>query len=157
MRAFKYFALGLILGIGLTWTGFSLNGRNKIPDFVLPALSPATSGHSVPFAVIYDFYQSLMEGEEERLASLVTPQCWATLKNGPFLRTWQQRRQQDPSLRFVFFLIREQEIDPQRGSARARGSAELVSASKGNLSLPQTITLLKHQGQWKITAIKEQG
>ncbi|KYH30908.1 hypothetical protein [Neomoorella mulderi] len=155
MRPCKYFAWGLILGIGLTWGWFSFSEKNKAEP-ALPALAPA-SQQQAPFAVIYNFYQALATGREDQLSLLVTPELLITLQKNQFLQKWQQRRQQDPSLRFVFFLIKEQEVDLKTGTARARGNAEWVSARQGTLSVPQTIIILNDQGKWKIKDIKEQG
>ncbi len=155
MRTVKYFALGLILGVGLTWSWFACNTKTQGGEPALPAA--ATAREQAPFEVIYNFYQALSEGKEDQIAELVTPEFWNTMKNAGLLQTWQQRRQQDPSLRFVIFLLKEQEADLKAGTARARGSAEWVSAREGKLSVPQTVTLLKARGIWRIKDIKEQG
>ncbi|WP_406678550.1 hypothetical protein [Moorella sp. ACPs] len=156
MRGFKYFVLGLILGIGLTLGWFSFSEKNKTSEPALPALA-ATSQQQAPFAVIYSFYQALATGREDLLSTLVTREFGAALKSTSLLQRWQQRRQQDPSLRFVFFLIKEQEVDLKTGTARVRGSAEWVSSRQGTLSVPQTIIILNEQGTWKIQDIREQG
>jgi len=155
MRTVKYFALGLILGIGLTWSWFSCSIKNRDGESALPALTAAQE--QAPFGVMYNYYLALSEGKEDQLAELVTSDFWNTMKNTGLLQTWQQRRKQDPSLRFVIFLLKEQEADFKIGTAWARGSAEWVSAREGKLSIPQTVTLLKVRGTWRIKDIKEQG
>ncbi|MDN5344912.1 MAG: hypothetical protein PWQ18_1025 [Clostridia bacterium] len=157
MRAFKYFCLGLILGAGLTWGWYSLYlGKNKAAVPALPALAPTPGQQQAPFAIIFDFYQALSAGREEQAAALVTPDWQPNLTKSSLWQKWQQRRQEDPSLRFVFFLLKEQGLDPRAGTAWARGSAEWVSSRAGNLSLPQTVTLVNLKGQWKIKNITEQ-
>ncbi|BCV21239.1 hypothetical protein [Moorella sp. Hama-1] len=156
MRAWKYFAAGLILGIGLTWGWFTLFPGDRGSEPALPATAAARQ-QAQPFAVIYDFYRALDEGREEACRSLVSPELQAALNSKPFIQQLQSLRQQDPSLRFVFFLIKEQAVDLQAGTAWARGNAEWVAQNRGTISLPQKILLLNQQGRWKIQAIEEQG
>ncbi|MDN5327035.1 MAG: hypothetical protein PWP41_1731 [Moorella sp. (in: firmicutes)] len=156
MRACKYFSLGLFLGIGLTWGWFALFPGDRVMESALPATA-GVQEQAQPFAVIYNFYQALGEGREETCRSLVVPEFQAALAGRPFIQQLQRLRQQDPSLKFVFFLINEQEVDLKAGTAWARGSAEWVSTSKGTFSIRQKIFLLNQQGQWKIQAIEEQG
>lgn len=155
MQVFKYICLGIILGIGLSW-GWSSYTTHKAETIQpsIPAVA-SVSRQQTPFAVIYNFYQALGEGREDQIALLVTPDFLSSLNSNHHLYKWHLRRQEDPSLRFVFFLINEQEIDFNAGTARVKGSAEWVSASKGALSVPQTIIILNQQGKWKIKSIEE--
>ncbi|OIQ57034.1 hypothetical protein MOTE_22750 [Moorella thermoacetica] len=156
MRAWKYFSLGLFLGISMTWGWFALFPGDRIIESAMPATA-GVQEQAQPFAVIYNFYQALGEGREETYRSLVVPEFQAVLAGRPFIQQLQKLRQQDPSLRFVFFLINEQGVDLKAGTAWALGSAEWVSTSKGTFSIHQKILLLNQQGQWKIKAIEEQG
>ncbi|WP_258360527.1 hypothetical protein [Moorella sulfitireducens (nom. illeg.)] len=155
MKGFKFFSLGLILGIGLTWAWFSFSEKKEISPPAFPVL--AAPGQQPPYAVIYDFYQALAAGRQEQVAALVTREFKAALKYNSLLQKWQQSRQQDPTLRFVFFLITEQDFDLKAGTARVRGSAEWVSSRQGTLSVPQTIFILNEEGAWKIQDINEHG
>lgn len=156
MRACKYFGLGLILGISLTLGWYALFPGARAIESALPATA-GIQEQAQPFAIIYKFYQALEEGREEAYLSLVVPEFQATLANRPFIQQLQSLRQQDPSLRFAFFLINEQGVDQKAGTAWARGSAEWVSNSRGAFSIHQKIFLLNQHGQWKIEAIEEQG
>ncbi|NLW07695.1 MAG: hypothetical protein GX039_06930 [Clostridia bacterium] len=154
MQAIKYICLGIILGISLTWGWTSCSARKADPVPVVSALA-GVSQQQAPFAVIYDFYQALEESRTDQLAVLVTPKFLTQLKENQGALQCFERLEEDPSLRFAFFLITEQELDLQSGQARVKGTAEWVSATKGAFSIPQTITIINLHGKWKINSIEE--
>ncbi|PRR75547.1 hypothetical protein MHOCP_12100 [Moorella humiferrea] len=155
MRSIKYFLGGVILGIGLTswWFLFNEKWINSPPAQTALTVS---NERQEPFAVIYTFYRALAAGKEEELAAVVTADFNVSEKYNFLLKEWRQRRQQDPTLQFVFFLIKEQEIDWKKGIAHVKGYVELVSSRKEVISIPQTITILNEKGIWKIHDIQKE-
>lgn len=119
-----------------------------------PAMSSITASSSSPFDVIYFFYKAIEEGNSQKVSELVTPELWTRLKQEGFWEEWQARKNLEPNLRFVLFLVSEQNVDEAAGRAWARGKAEWESPRRGLISAEETIHLVKSGQTWKITAIE---
>jgi hypothetical protein len=156
MHVLKYICLGVVLGIGLTWGWSSCSARNNKVVPSTPALADI-SQQQAPFEIIYKFYHALDENKTEQLAELVTPEFLAQLNGQQEAYKYFKLQDEDPSLRFAFFLITEKELDLNAGQARVKGSAEWVSTSRGAFSVPQTVTLINYQGEWKMSSIVNKG
>lgn len=154
MRTFKSFFLGIIVGAGLVWIIFTFTGNNPTPQQNIPALATINSQNN-PFEVIYNFYQAIEKEDINELQPLVTSDFLYTLANNKQLQKIYKLRNNDPSLKFSFFLINEQQVDFSKGTALARGSAKWVSSKEATFSFSQEILIKKDNGQWKIENIKK--
>ncbi|SMB97894.1 hypothetical protein SAMN00808754_2016 [Thermanaeromonas toyohensis ToBE] len=158
MRPAVHILIGILVGWLLShlWGYVKGNDRDFIVSPALPALSPITSTSPSPFDTIYYFYKAVEEGNEEKVRELVTPELWSHLKEEGFLQQWQARKNMEPGLRFVLFLVAEQNVDEEAGRAWARGQAEWDSPRKGIISSEETIRLLRFGNTWKIAAIESE-
>jgi len=147
--------LGFLLGLlaGYTLGGWIHGGREEDKTADLPVMSSITVTSPSPFDVIYLFYKAVEEGNEERVRELVTPGFFEELQKERFLEEWRARKNLEPELRFVLFLVSDQGVDEEAGRAWARGRAEWESPRRGLLSTEETVHLVRSYETWRIEAI----
>jgi|GEM_PF-1145948 len=158
MRPAVHILIGILIGwlLSLLWGHIKGGATDTLASPALPALSPITSTSPSPFDTIYYFYKAIEEGKEEKVQELVTPELWSHLKEEGFLQQWQARKNMEPGLRFVIFLVSEQNVDEEAGRAWARGQAEWDSPRKGIISSEETIRLVRFGDTWKIASIESE-
>lgn len=155
MRLIKYLLFGIIIGFILAWSWLSFTLKNDLPaQTSIPAVS-TTASHQDAFNVIYKFYQALEKEEEQALSVYLTQEFLSELKDNTSVKKLLLKKQKDPSLRFAFFIIKDQRVDLNSNTIWVKGTAEWISPKEGSISFPQNITLSLSDGLWKIKSIKE--
>ncbi|MGB9781502.1 MAG: hypothetical protein ACPLSY_01365 [Moorellaceae bacterium] len=152
----KYLGLGFLLGLILAHLGGLVVSRAGL-DSAMPArpvMSSITASSPSPFDVIYLFYKAVEEGDGRKVRELVTPDLWNRLQQEGFLQQWQARKNLEPELSFVLFLVSEQHVDETTGQAWAQGRAEWKSPRRGIISSEETIRLVRSGDTWKISALE---
>ncbi|MGI9952528.1 hypothetical protein V3F56_09225 [Moorellaceae bacterium AZ2] len=157
MRAIgiKYVGLGFVLGLLFSYIwgwGDRGTGSGGIP--AQPVMSSITASSPSPFDVIYLFYKAVEEGNEQKVRELVTPEFWTKLQQEGFLEEWRARKNLEPELRFVLFLVSDQSVDESAGRAWAQGRAEWDSPRRGLISSEETVRLVRSGETWKIESIE---
>ncbi|MDN5347450.1 MAG: hypothetical protein PWP65_1014 [Clostridia bacterium] len=150
MNKARYIFLGFLLGaIVMAGINHGLAARK-----VEPVQAQALQVPPTPFDVIYSFYKAVEQNDPEKVKEITTPALWEFLKRDRFLERWQRRKRVDPGLRFVLFLVSEQNLDEAAGTAWARGQAQWQSPRRGVISATHTIFLQRLGGKWKIKEIQ---
>ncbi|GFN23639.1 MAG: hypothetical protein IMW96_11230 [Thermoanaerobacteraceae bacterium] len=152
----KFVGLGFILGLlfGYTLWGWGNGGREEEATPDRPVMSSITASSPSPFDVIYLFYKAVEEGNGEKVRELVTPELWTKLQQEGFLEEWRARKNLEPELRFVLFLVSDQSVDEDSGRAWARGRAEWESPRRGLISTEETVHLVRRGETWLIESIE---
>jgi len=106
-----------------------------------------------PFDTIFHFYKAIEANNWELVKALVTPALWDYLQKSGFAQKWEKMKEQDPSLRFILFVVRNHFIEEEKGEGWIMGKADWTSDFKDASDFTRTIFLKKIEGNWKITRI----
>lgn len=109
---------------------------------------------SAPFNTIYYFYRAVGENNWEEAQRFVTPALWSYLKTSGFISAWEERKRRDSTLTFIFFLVREQGVNPRAGTAWALGEHRWTSRFPLLREPTETVLLVWTPQGWKIKEIK---
>jgi len=108
-----------------------------------------------PFDTIFHFYKAVEANNWELVRALITPALWDYLQKSGFAQKWEQMKKQDPSLRFILFVVKNHSIEEEKGEGEGwvMGKADWTSDFKNASDFTRTIFLKKIEGSWKITRI----
>lgn len=150
MQSLKLIVTGVILGAAVTWGAFYYSLNHNSP--AVPVMGSVQNLQS-PLTVIYDFYLALDKGSENELLQLLTPGFASEINQNSIINSIKKRKQEDPSLQFLFFLVTEEYLDPSGNRVRVQGRSEWKSAASNPISIPQVVTLMYQHAQWQIESI----
>ena len=107
-----------------------------------------------PFDAIFHFYKGVEANNWELVRSLTTPALWAYLESSGFVERWERIKREDPTLKFVLFIVRKQSLDAQ-GTGWVLGKADWISSIRVVHDFNRVIYVQRDGRSWKLTRIIE--
>jgi len=104
-----------------------------------------------PFDTVFHFFKAVENNNWELARVLVTPSLWEYLQKTGFDKKWERIKREDPSLRFMLFVVGNHFFDEEKGEGWLMGKADWSSELGKDYDFNSTIFLKRIGGTWKIT------
>ncbi|NLO89619.1 MAG: hypothetical protein GX088_04740 [Clostridia bacterium] len=107
-----------------------------------------------PFDTVFHFFKAVESNNWELARVLVTPSLWEYLQKNGFDKKWERIKREDPSLKFILFVVGNHFFDEKKGEGWVMGKADWSSGIGKDYDFNSTIYLKKVGDTWKITRMQ---
>lgn len=152
LKPVKLFVLVLgLIGLGIFW--FFLNNTSDKYDAVKVQEEFIRIQTETPYDAIYQYYKALEGNNWDLVKSLTTPDLWRYIETSGFRKNWEKKISEDPTLKFVLFIVQKQAVDEQAGEGWIMGKVDWTS-SRQNVHDDNRTVFVKQKGDsWIISKV----
>jgi len=157
MKYYRMITFSLLLSfLGLfSWQFFQQEQEERVLATVSVDQKKIDESYQAPFNLVYHFYESIEKNDWDKVKSFVTPVWWGEMHRLGYKQKWQKMVQDDPSIRFVMFLVAGQKIDIDNNFAWVMGKVDWVSSRQIMDDENETVFFIKDKNnEWKISSIR---
>lgn len=106
-----------------------------------------------PYDAIYQYYKALEGNNWDLVKGLTTPYLWKYIETSNFKRNWENKTAQDPTLKFVLFIVNKESIDREKGTGWVLGKVDWTSQRRTVPDDNRTIFVEKRGASWVISRV----
>lgn len=139
---------GLTAFYNLINSGIEKNGNaiHTQDDFI-------TIVAETPYDAIYQYYKALEGNNWDLIKSLTTPELWNYIQTSDFRTNWEKKTSEDPTLKFVLFIVKKQSIDQDEGKGWILGKVDWTSERRHVPDDNRTVFVEKRGESWVIDRV----
>ena len=145
----------LILGVaGLGLFQFVQKNGVEIQDNALKTQQDyVTIQTETPYDAIHQYYKALEGNNWDLVKALTTPSLWNYIETSSFRSDWEKRIAQDPTLKFILFIVKKQSIDEDKGKGWVLGKVDWTSERRNVPDDNRTVFVEKRGRSWVISRV----
>jgi hypothetical protein len=106
-----------------------------------------------PYDAIYQYYKALEGNNWDLVKSLTTKSMWNYIEKSGFRTSWERKISEDPTLKFLLFIVKKQSIDEEEEEGWVMGKVDWTSQRRNVPDDNRIVYVEKDEESWVISRI----